>query len=193
MALAEGWARWSSEVPSNPSKSVILWWTNTNQHLQPTLLFSARPKPLSALHVPSCLSPHLPPSLPAQPERERCALCHCWSKLPAPVCYFFTLPPMPTYPLRYPVASPAAKHLLLGENLLLGNRFLKQQLWLCHSLNFTLPAWNNEPTSLLEHLCIYNPLKLTDPLEQGCACLLVCYCSQLIMQKGSKQKFCFFF
>lgn len=111
---------------------------------------------------PSCL-----PRSPAHPENELCALCPRWSKLPTPVCYFFTLPPRLTYPLRYPIASPAAKHSLLGENLLLGNRFLKQQLWLCYSLNFTLPAWNNERAWLLVHLCIYNPLENDWPLPTG--------------------------
>jgi len=104
---------------------------------------------------------------PAHPDTEPCALCHSWSKLPAPARHFFTLPPVLTYPLRYSVASPAAKHLLLGENLLLGNRFLKQQLWLCYSLNCTLPARNKEHAWLLVHLCIYNPLENTWPLPTG--------------------------
>lgn len=99
------------------------------------------------------------PSLHAQPTL--CALC---GPAGAPVCYFSALPPVLTYPLRYPIASPAAKHLLLGENLLLGNRFLKQQLWLCYSLNFTSPAWNNEPVWSGVHLCTCDSLGNDWPL-----------------------------
>lgn len=111
--------------------------------------------------------PHLPSSIPTHPATELCALRHRWSKCPSPVCHFFTLPPVLTSPLRYPIASPAAKHLLLGENLLLGNRFLKQQLWLCCSLNSTSPAWNNERAWLLVHLCVHNPLENDRPLPTG--------------------------
>lgn len=100
--------------------------------------------------------PRLPPC-PAHPP----VLC---GPTGAPVCYSSALPPVPTYPLRYPIASPAAEHLLLGENLLLGNRFLKQLLWLCYALNFTSPAWNNEPMWLGAHLCTHNSLGNDWPL-----------------------------
>lgn len=116
---------------------------------------------IAFFHVPSCRS-HLPYSVSSTPRNLAVYLVSPL-KLPSPSLLCFTLPPIPTYPLRDPIASPAAKHLLLGENLLLGNRIVKQQLGLCYSLNSTLPAWNNEHAWLLVHLCIYNPSKMTDP------------------------------
>lgn len=148
-------------------------------------MFRAYPRTSPVPHVPLCLAPSLA-FLHAQ--HTLCVLC---GPAGAPVCSFSALPPVLTYPLRYPIASPAAKHLLLGENLLLGNRFLKQQLWLCYSLNFTSPARNNEPVWSGVHLCTCNSLGNDRPLPTRCACLLVPYSSQPRMQKGSKLKFFF--
>lgn len=129
-----------------------------NLCLEPTLLFRAYPRTLPVPHVPLCLAPSL-----AFLHAQR-TLCVHSGPSGAPVCSFSALPPVLTYPLRYPIASPAAKHLLLGENLLLGNRFLKQQLWLCYSLNFTSPAWNNEPVWSGVLLCTCNSLGNDRPL-----------------------------
>lgn len=125
-------------------------WANTFVQSLSQIITRA---PCPSLPHPSLAFLHAQPTL--------CVLCGLAG---APVCYFSALPPVPTYPLRYPIASPAAKHLLLGENLLLGNRFLKQQLWLCYSLNFTSPAWNNEPVWSGVHLCTFNSLGNDWPL-----------------------------
>lgn len=111
--------------------------------------------------------PHLPSSIPSTPRNWAVCSVSLLKQTPNPGLLFIYPPPVLTYPLWYPIASPAAKHLLLGEDLLLGNRFLKQQLWLCYSLNSTLPAWNNERAWLSVHLCIHNPLENDWPLPTG--------------------------
>lgn len=138
------------------------------------------PKPQLVPHVPSC-----PVPLTCLPHPSVLgAMGQGCTKLPAPDHYLFPLSPAPTSPQRYPIASPAAQHLLLGENRLLGNGFLKQQLWLCYSLNFMLPAWNNAHAWLLAHLCIYNPLENDCPLPTG---MCLPFCSLLFMADNTKR------
>lgn len=126
----------------------------------------------SCLCVPSCC-PCLPCSITSTGRNAAGCFAALLQEAPSPRLLLSPLRPAPAYPLRYPIASPAAAHLLLGENRLLGNRFLKQQLWLCYSLNFTLPAWNNEHAWLVVHMCIYNPRENAWPLLAG-ACLPFC-------------------